>query len=381
MERAAPSAFEAALADLLLAELRRQGVPRVAEVVCAVMRRVRVGGGGGQEGEEGAAELLLGGAGLGDKGAIAVAEALLKLSRSPLAKARGARRWKLLLNDDGLTDRSAAHVALLAARCAPPLVLLDVRGNAMTPAALQRIEEAHASSPAPCVLRLPCLAGRGAGSRAGSVSSASASGRRGGVDAEALQRRRSALFSGGGRASESAPSAASGEGPGRPPSRSGGGAAAVELAAPHPATPGGRERAAREEEEEVRFRGADGGEPLDVAANLSPLLRVVLDLSNAVPTGRLRALYGCDDIWDVVASSGEAAPKAVPSARPAARPGWRRRVLFLFGGRKKKGRQKSEKKEARFILSPSPALSRAKRPPQPKGAVSETRSAHHLLKH
>ncbi|RNF27012.1 uncharacterized protein Tco025E_00768, partial [Trypanosoma conorhini] len=83
-----------------------------------------------------------------------------------------------------------------------------------------------------------------------------------------------------------------------------------------PATPGGGERAAREEEEEVRFRGADGGEPLDVAANLSPLLRVVLDLSNAVPTGRLRALYGCDDIWDVVASVGEAAPKAVPSDQP-----------------------------------------------------------------
>ncbi|KAF5225252.1 hypothetical protein ECC02_001798 [Trypanosoma cruzi] len=342
MGREQPADFETAFADLLLAGLRRQGEAHGDERVRSIMRRVLVerGGDGREEvGTVASAIFSLAGAGLGDKGAIAVAEALLKLGSPQMLKSHGVRRWTVLLNDNGLTDRFSAHVSLLVSRCAPPVVLLDARGNAMTPAAIQRIEEARELSSAPCALRLPPTAGTAGVAAAASLresasSASTAGGWRRGLDAEALRKRRSALFASGAASSTAVGSELGGRG--RPRSRQSTGeaphdVATVEVAARAPNSASGpapEERSRRMEasgrrhsagagkgekrEEEAPPRGGDCGEPLDVTANLSPLLTVVLDLSNAVPTGRLQALYGTDDIWSVVASSGEAVSCAFP---------------------------------------------------------------------
>ncbi|KAF8293318.1 hypothetical protein TcYC6_0111650 [Trypanosoma cruzi] len=383
MGREQPADFETAFADLLLAGLRRQGEAHGDERVRSIMRRVLVerGGDGREEvGTVASAIFSLAGAGLGDKGAIAVAEALLKLGSPQMLKSHGVRRWTVLLNDNGLTDRFSEHVSLLVSRCAPPVVLLDARGNAMTPAAIQRIEEARELSSAPCALRLPPTAGTAGVAAAASLresasSASTAGGWRRGLDAEALRKRRSALFASGAASSTAVGSELGGRG--RPRSRQSAGeaphdVATVEVAARAPNSASGpapEERSRRMEasgrrhpagagkgekrEEEAPPRGGDCGEPLDVTANLSPLLTVVLDLSNAVPTGRLQALYGTDDIWSVVASSGEAVSCAFPPKQtPFLRAGVKSTVSFhslkvlLRANKNASTKKKKEGKEA-----------------------------------
>ncbi|EKF32894.1 hypothetical protein MOQ_003250, partial [Trypanosoma cruzi marinkellei] len=169
MGREQSTNFETAFADLLLAGLRRQGEAHGDERVRTIMRRVLVERGGEGVGAVASANFSLAGAGLGDKGAIAVAEAMLKLGSPQTVRSHGVCRWTVLLNDNGLTDRSSAHLSLLVSRCAPPVVLLDARGNAMTPAAVQRIEEARELSPplrssaAPTAGTLGCLPRRRSG--------------------------------------------------------------------------------------------------------------------------------------------------------------------------------------------------------------------------
>ncbi|KAH9598728.1 hypothetical protein LSM04_000538 [Trypanosoma melophagium] len=68
-----------------------------------------------------------------------------------------------------------------------------------------------------------------------------------------------------------------------------------------------REKQKQKEQEEICVDSESSpldevDEPLDVTANLSPLLKSVLDLSNTVLTGKLRALHGTDDIWEVIES-------------------------------------------------------------------------------
>lgn len=352
-----PLVFETALAELLLAELRRQGVSRSSECAGAILQRVEVEHSSDGLTASATARLALGGLGLADREGIAVAEALLKLGSPSMLKTHGVDCWVLLVNDNALTDRSAAHLSLLASRCAPPLVLLDARGNAMTAKGMRRIEEARAMSPSLRVLLLSSevtdktmretLRAKGQ-SAASATSCGSAS--RCGVDMEALRRRCCTLFASGDRTSEAAGESciAAAVGSAEKSSRANGRESVVNTTsdtspvavgdsqrskvllalagqsavASKPPTGNGEMRRSNSSEK-MRSQKETAGpifqndtdtsptleELVDVTANLDPVLKSVLDLSNTVPSGRLQTLYGVDNIWDVIGTHSDAASK------------------------------------------------------------------------
>ncbi|ORC93384.1 uncharacterized protein TM35_000012610 [Trypanosoma theileri] len=374
------SAFGVAFAETLSVELRRQGVARVSECVSGIIQGLRVTTSDGNEASAHSFTVCLGLAsmGLGDREVIAVAETLLKLFSPIFLKTHKVSHCVFELNDNSFTDRSVGHLSLLLSRCSPPLEILDLRGITLTADSLRHIEEARLLSSKPCMLRLTtsgkeCIEEGNSeleGSSVSRVLSVNSVVRRG-VDTEALQKRRSALF-GSARRSRGENEVSS-SGPVDSLAFACVGSSYAEnkltrgysdMAAVGSVIGGKSEEVRHHAEKELEGHGAVGAvlattrekgyaqqyadmkanerksvhsmhqrndqhqeqhqqqqqqqqelrvdsenspleddeEPLDVTANLSPLLKSVVDLSNTVLTGKLRALHGTDDIWEVIES-------------------------------------------------------------------------------
>ena len=92
-------------------------------------------------------QITIGASSLGvtDKIAIALVESMLKVVvQAADGGSSGAIEWSLLLAQNALTDRSAAHLQLLLARCGGSLRKVDLLGNKFSAGGLGRIAEAHA---------------------------------------------------------------------------------------------------------------------------------------------------------------------------------------------------------------------------------------------
>ncbi|KAH8605430.1 hypothetical protein ERJ75_001607700 [Trypanosoma vivax] len=352
------SAFASLFRDLVRVELNRQGVVHSDKFICAAVQRLRVTGPN--------VRISLDGLEMGDKETIAVAETLIKLVSRTMLASHGVGRCDLGLAHNNLTDMSVPHLCMLVSRC-PLLTLLDVRANSISPAGAQHIEEARLSSSSHCVVQLDSLraagANKGANTQAScslpsSVLSRSASRQRG-IDEEALQRRRSALFKGGksaapssvvdseknlngGYAREDVLSAKDGNLPvkevihqsGNTVGGSRPSTARADQCLERPATREVRPKVVDEPPGKVSARGGVGVDEattvaqdcntlgnvspittesakstninecsIDVTENLSPLLQSVMDLTDSVSSGKLRTIYGTDDIWSVIRSN------------------------------------------------------------------------------
>jgi hypothetical protein len=111
---AGPESFEARLHDVLVTELRRQGLINGDDIVRSVMSNLRRTG-------ITSISINVSNLQLSDRACVAVIETLLKLSNHPLAPAE----WLVNLSGNAFTDRVSGHLILLARRCTK-LVTLDI---------------------------------------------------------------------------------------------------------------------------------------------------------------------------------------------------------------------------------------------------------------
>jgi hypothetical protein len=135
--------------DVLLTELRRQGIPEVASWHSSLMKALRVQQQPPLSSSSTSTRphviIAAAGMGISDKIAIAIVESMLKIAQTSDGGAHpGGVDWSLLLGQNALTDRSAAHMQLLLTRCGGSLRRLDLAGNkGFTASGSGRILSAH----------------------------------------------------------------------------------------------------------------------------------------------------------------------------------------------------------------------------------------------